>query len=68
MQKEKKSIYRLLYLHAQMLRLINAVALLEFYLFIYLFMAHLKTFHFLIMHNMKNQTIIYLAQTDTTTL
>lgn len=50
-----------------MLRLINAVALLEV-LFIYLFMAHLKTFHFLIMHNMKNQTIIYLAQRDTTTL
>lgn len=61
-EAEEKSIYRLLYLHAQMLRLINALALLGLF---YLFMAHLKTFHYLIMHNMKNQIIIYLAQRDT---
>lgn len=52
-EAKEKSIYRLLYLPAQMLRLINAVALLEVAFFYYLFMAHLKTLHYLIMHYTK---------------
>lgn len=53
-----------------MLKLIKAVPLLEllFFEFIYLFMAHLKLFHYLIIHNKRNQILTYPAQRDITTL